>query len=181
MKRTILLYLVIAAPALAQDDGLALWERIYEVFSHPRCVNCHVPADNRPRWSGPGYGEARAHGMNIDAGPDRIGAMTLVCNTCHTQQNSSLPHGPPGAFIWALAPVQMDWWEKSSAYICAQIKDPARNGGRDLEGIASHLEHDALVRWGWEPGPGREPAPYSVEEVAGFVRAWAEAGAACPE
>ena len=28
--------------------GVEVWENIYQVLSHPRCVNCHV-ADDRPR------------------------------------------------------------------------------------------------------------------------------------
>jgi hypothetical protein len=30
--------LLMATPALAQDTGLAVWSKIYEVFSHPRCA-----------------------------------------------------------------------------------------------------------------------------------------------
>lgn len=168
------------------EAALAQWAKAYEVFSHPRCANCHVPEDNRPRWSGASYApfppgqDWRFHGMNVDGGPSRIGAETLPCSTCHQATNSSVPHGPPGAPVWALAPVEMTWWRKSSADICAQIKDPARNGGRTLAEIADHVGHDALVLWGWEPGPGREPAPYSPAEIAAAITAWAGAGAPCP-
>ena len=64
----------IAEGAVSTEEGLAAWARIYEVASHPRCANCHVGKDNLPMWSGPGYGETRPHGMNIDAGLSRIGA-----------------------------------------------------------------------------------------------------------
>ena len=43
--------------------------------------------------------------------------------------------------------------------ICAQIKDPDRNGGLSPEEVAD-IE-TPLVGWGWAPGPGREPAPGS--------------------
>ncbi len=167
----------------AQDDqeGLVYWQKLYEVFSHPRCANCHVPEDNLPRWSGPSYGETRVHGMNINAGISRIGADSIICSTCHAKTNSDEPHGPPGSALWMLAPVQMVWWEQSAKQICEQIKDPMRNGGRDLDAIAQHIRHDELVHWGWDPGPGREPAPYSAEEAADFVALWAAAGAPCPE
>lgn len=167
-----------------RQDGLATWAKIYEIVSHPRCSNCHVPEDNRPRWSGAHYGlvegEARYHGMNINGGEDRFGSMTMPCNTCHQQENSDVLHGPPGAPVWSLAPVEMVWWQKSSAEICEQIKDPERNGGRSLGEIADHIDHDSLVHWGWEPGPGREPAPYSRKEAVAFLNGWAAFGAPCP-
>ncbi len=165
-------------------EALAAWDKVFEVFSHPRCANCHVPADNRPRWSGPSYGleegEWAYHGMNVDGGMSRDGRDSMPCTTCHATSNAELPHGPPGAPHWALAPVEMVWWQQSSKQICEQIKDLDRNGGRTLEEVADHIDHDALVHWGWEPGPGREPAPYSIEETVAAFMSWAEAGAPCP-
>ncbi|MEM8729722.1 MAG: hypothetical protein AAGF79_07355 [Pseudomonadota bacterium] len=167
------------------DAALSDWGKVYEVLSHPRCVNCHVPADNRPRWSGPSYrlaeGEWAFHGMNISGGAERDGRNSIACSACHAQTNSELPHGPPGAPHWALAPVEMTWLGKSSAALCAQIKDPAQTGGRDLAAIADHIGHDALVLWGWDPGPGRAPAPFSAEETVSALIAWSDAGAPCPD
>lgn len=179
--------------ALPKKEALQQWAKVYEVFSHPRCANCHVGSDNTPRWSGPHYRYSFSaeeswsfHGMNINAGDAakpggiRNGHQTLDCSTCHMQENSPMHHGPPGAEVWALAPVEMEWWQKSSAEICAQVKDKARNGNRSLEAIAAHVEHDHLVHWGWNPGPGRQPAPYSAQEVALAIRIWAASGAPCP-
>lgn len=169
------------APARAQDSGLAVWGKIHEVFAHPRCANCHVGPDHVPIWSGKSYGpKPRPHGMNITGGPSRIGAEQVACNACHAPRNVQVPHGPPGAPVWKLPPVEMQWFGKSSAEICAQIKDPARNGGRTVGQIAEHVEHDALVHWGWAPGPGREPAPYSIAEVVSLIRQWDAAGTPCP-
>lgn len=160
--------------------GLAAWEKIHQVLSHPRCANCHV-ADGRPMWSGPSYGEARVHGMNVGGDPELLfGNLGMMCNTCHMEENSAVPHGPPGAEVWHLPPASMAWWGESSAKICAQIKDPERNGLRSLEDIEAHIANDALVAWGWAPGVGREPAPYSAAETAAFVAAWAADGAPCP-
>lgn len=169
-----------ASFANAESDGDGLWAPIYEVFSHPRCANCHVGPDNIPRWSGEHYGGSKPHGMAVTGGPSRIGAESVLCSACHTAKNSPVPHGPPGAPIWLLAPVEMQWWDKSSQAVCEQIKDPQRNGGRTLAEVADHIAHDPLVLWGWEPGPGREPAPYSPSEVADFIRQWEAAGAPCP-
>ncbi len=168
----------------SEAEALAAWQKVYEVFSHPRCANCHVPEDNIPRWSGPSYGLTQGewlnHGINITGGESRIGAESIPCMACHQSTNAELPHAPPGAPTWRLAPVEMVWWKKSSQEICQQIKDPKRNGGRSLQEVADHIGHDALVQWGWAPGPGREPAPYSSEEVVNFLESWRVAGAPCP-
>ena len=186
MMRYLLAFLAIATTAMAQDkvlqdNGLQFWGKIFEVFSHPRCSNCHVGPDNLPMWSGPSYGpKARPHGMNIDAGPSRIGMETIPCNACHTLHNSMVPHGPPGAEVWLLPPVEMQWSSVSSADICAQIKDRNRNGERSIADVVEHVEHNGLVGWGWDPGPGREPAPYSNTQLAQFLKQWDAAGAPCP-
>lgn len=170
-------------PAVAdRAAGLAEWEKVFRVFSHPRCANCHVE-DERPMWSGAHYGTTRPHAFNVKRGEDGsgFGNAGLRCGTCHGETNATVLHGPPGAPHWHLAPAEMVWWEKSSAEICAQIKDPQRNGGRSLAEVAEHVRSDALVLWGWEPGPGREPAPGSADETFAALTAWAEAGAPCPE
>jgi hypothetical protein len=174
--------LLSATAALPANPGLDAWAKVHEVFAHPRCVNCHVGSDRIPIWSGPSYGpKPRPHGMNISGGVSGMGAENgLLCMTCHARRNAELPHGPPGAPVWLLAPVSMEWFGKSSAEICAQVKDPLRNGGKTLEKLAEHVETDALVQWGWAPGPGREPAPYSKDETAKWLRAWARLGAPCP-
>lgn len=171
-------------PAPAPVDvaaGLAEWDKVHAVFSHPRCANCHVE-DDRPRWSGAHYGRTRVHAFNVRRGEDGsgFGNPGLRCTTCHFETNSQVLHGPPGARNWHLAPAGMVWFDKSSAQICAQIKDPERNGGRTLEEVAAHVRDDALVAWGWTPGPGREPAPGSAEETFVALERWAAAGAPCP-
>lgn len=183
--------LVPAAGASAQEvsppvvvdpaAGLPEWQKIYAVFSHPRCANCHVE-DDHPRWSGPEFKTARFHAFNVQRGTDGsgFGNPGLRCTTCHFASNSGTLNGPPGAEGWHLAPVEMVWFGKSSADICAQIKDPARNGDRTLEEVATHVRDDGLVAWGWSPGPGREPAPGSAEETFLAIQRWAEAGAPCP-
>ncbi|MCV3238906.1 hypothetical protein [Mesorhizobium sp. ZC-5] len=171
------------APALAVDTatGLPEWEKVYAVFSHPRCANCHVD-DNRPRWSGPEFPMAKVHGFNVQGGADGsgFGNPGLRCTTCHFATNSPMRHGPPGAESWHLAPPEMVWFGKSSAEICAQTKDPERNGDRTLEEIATHVRDDGLVGWGWDPGPGRQPAPGSAEQTFLAIQRWAAAGAPCP-
>lgn len=182
MIRFAVVFLLLASPALAQDAGTAAWTKIYQVFSHPRCANCHVGPDNVPMWSGLGYGaKSRPHGMNLNAGASRTGAEYTRCSACHAAQNSQVPHGPPGAHAWSLAPVEMQWFGKSSAEICSQIKHPTPNSKfQTIDKIIEHIENEPLVRWGWAPGPGREPAPYSPAQLVDFLTQWDMAGAPCP-
>ena len=173
----------IAPPeAVSREDGLSAFLRIYEVASHPRCSNCHVGADNRPMWSGPSYGKARPHGMNVVAGDSRIGAETILCSTCHAYNEGSndLPHmAPQVAMNWQLAPVEAEWFGKTSDEVCAQLRDPERNGGRDYLDLASHHDHDLILHWAWNPGGGREPAPYDLQSHVNDVLAWGVAGYPC--
>ncbi len=172
----------LAPGSVSTQDGLAAWARIYEVTSHPRCSNCHVGADNRPMWSGPSYGATRPHGMNINAGDSRIGAEYITCDTCHAFRDgeNDVPHAAPQvAMTWMLAPVEAEWFGKSSVEICTQLRDPERNGGRDALALASHLDHDLILHWAWKPGGGREPAPYSLQEHVNDVLAWGAAGFPC--
>jgi hypothetical protein len=168
-------------PTVPVEEGLAAWEKIYAVTSHPRCANCHVGEDNIPVWSGPSYGKRQPHGMYISGGESRIGAEFIPCQTCHMETQSDEPHTAPGAPEWHLAPVEQQWIDRSSAEICAQFKDPARNGDRTLEDMAVHVRDDKLVAWGWEPGGDREPAPGSAEETYRAIETWAAAGAPCPQ
>ncbi len=171
-----------AEGSISRDEGLAAWARIYEVTSHPRCSNCHVGANNTPMWSGPSYGRTRPHGMNINAGESRIGAETLLCSTCHVERNdlNDLPHAAPQvAMTWQLAPVEAEWFGKSSIDVCNQLRDPERNGGRDHLDLAAHLDHDLILHWAWNPGGGREAAPYSLQEHVDDVLAWGVSGFPC--
>lgn len=177
-----------ATGTVSASDGLAAWSRIYEVASHPRCANCHTGPSDRPMWSGPSYGDARPHGMNIRAGESRIGAEYLQCATCHTTKDedwenaNSTPHAAPRvAMGWALAPVEAHWFGQTSEDICAQLRDPDLNGGRDMLELAEHLNHDLILHWAWSPGGGREPAPYSLQEHVDDILAWGVAGMPCPQ
>ena len=46
----------------------------------------------------------------------------------------------------------MGWEGKTLGEICAQLKDPARNGNRSLEALVEHVGTDHLVGWAWAPG-----------------------------
>ena len=170
---------------ISLEQGLEAWDRIYEVASHPRCSNCHVGSDNIPMWSGPSYGTTRPHGMNINAGDSRIGVEYIQCSTCHvnsdaTDRGNDAPHQAPRVRMdWRLAPVEAEWFGKTSDDVCNQLRDLERNGGRDFLEIAAHLEHDLILHWAWNPGGGREAAPYSLQEHVDDLLAWGVAGQPC--
>jgi len=175
-----------AEGSVSTAQALEAWDRIYEVASHPRCSNCHVGADNIPMWSGPSFGKTRPHGMNINAGDSRIGAEFILCETCHTTKSedwenaNTVPHAAPRvAASWQLAPVEAEWFGKSSVEICRQLRDPDQNGNRDFMGIAGHLDHDLILHWAWKPGGTREPAPYSLQEHVDDILIWGVGGMPC--
>jgi len=174
-----------AEGSVSKAQGLEAWERIFEVASHPRCANCHTGESDRPMWSGPSYGKTRHHGMNIQAGASRIGAEYVLCSTCHatssTGGNDALHMAPQVKAVWRLAPVEADWFERSSPEICVQLKDPATNGDRNFLDLAKHLDHDVILHWAWSPGGNREPAPYSLQEHVNDILTWGVAGMPCPE
>ncbi len=152
----------------------AMFTELGKVLTHPRCVNCH-PAGDRPRQGD----EGRLHQPPVTRGADGHGVAALRCSACHGNANFE-PGRIPGHPEWHLAPREMGWEGKSLAEICAQIKDPARNGGRKVEELIHHIGEDTLVGWAWQPGFGRSPAPGTQKQAGALVEAWAKSGAACP-
>lgn len=154
--------------------ALALFEEAGKVLQHPRCVNCH-PAGNRPSQTD----GMRPHRPHVVRGADGHGAVGMRCDTCHGKANFD-PARVPGEPQWHLAPASMAWEGRSLGQICEQIKDPARNGGKDMAALLHHMAQDGLVGWAWSPGSGRAPAPGTQAGFGELLRAWADAGAHCP-
>jgi len=154
--------------------SVALFSELGKVLTHPRCVNCH-PAGDRPRQGE----EGRPHQPPVARGADGHGLPAMRCSSCHQQANFD-PARVPGHPEWHLAPREMAWEGKTLAEICAQIKDPARNGGRSLQELVHHIGDDTLVGWAWAPGFGRQPAPGTQKQAGALVEAWVKSGAACP-
>ena len=151
----------------------ALFVEAGKVLQHPRCLNCH-PRGDRPSQS-TGY----PHQPPVQRGADGFGVTTMRCTTCHGEANFD-PGRVPGVPGWHLAPASMGWQQRSLAEICAQIRDPARNGGHSPDEIVKHVSTDPLVGWAWSPGADREPAPGTQTSFVALIKAWAESGAACP-
>jgi len=90
---------------------------------------------------------------------------------------------PPGAPNWHLPPPErkMVFIGLSSGDLCRTIKNPKTNGGKDLEALLEHVNHDKLVLWGWDPGLGRNPVSIPHAEFVAKFQQWVEAGAPCPK
>jgi hypothetical protein len=157
-----------------QARSIALFREAAKVLQHPRCMNCH-PVGERPRQTD----QRRPHEPLVVRGKDGHGAPGAACATCHGAANFG-PSRVPGNPHWALAPASMAWEGKTLREICVQLKDPKRNGSRDIAAILKHVTTDSLVLWAWDPGPGRIPAPGTNAEFGKLLEAWAETGAQCP-
>jgi hypothetical protein len=155
--------------------SIALFQEAGKVIQSPRCLNCH-PVTDRPTQGD----DMHLHQPPVKRGAGGMGAPGMRCFTCHGAANFD-PGKVPGNPKWMLAPASMAWVGKSLSQICAQIKDPARNGGRSMAQIVEHMAHDDLVGWGWHPGAGRTPAPGTQEEFGALIKAWTETGAHCPK
>jgi hypothetical protein len=155
-------------------QSAAIFTELGKVLTHPRCTNCH-PAGDRPHQGD----QSRLHQPPVTRGADGHGTETMRCAICHGNANFD-PGRMPGHPLWHLAPIEMAWEGKSVAEICAQIKDPARNGNRKAEDLIEHIGDDTLVGWAWHPGVGRTPAPGTQAQAKALVAAWVKTGAACP-
>jgi len=152
----------------------ALFAEAARVLLHPRCVNCHPSGDV------PHQGMQFAlHDPPVVRGPENDGVPGNECTTCHQDHNQQLTR-VPGAPKWHLAPIEMAWVGKSLGYLCWQLQDPRRNGGKTLAQIVDHSTNDELVAWGWSPGHEREPVPGTQKQFGALIAAWVETGAQCP-
>ena len=157
-----------------RSRSIALFTEAGKVLQHPRCMNCH-PATERPTqtdWM-------RPHQPLVVRGADGHGAAGMPCTACHHAGNFDSGH-IPGHPDWHLAPATMAWQGRSLAQVCSQIKDRARNGGRDLLALIHHVSADSLVGWAWAPSAGRAPAPGTQAQFGELMKAWAATGAFCP-
>ena len=136
-----------------------LFTEAAKVIMNPRCMNCH-PASDRPTQGN----DMHPHSPPVTRGADGGGVPGNTCGACHMNRNVPIFAGQqtsfqslPGHSRWGLAPIEMAWEGKSIGDICRQIKDPRRNGGRDLALLHEHLAHDDLVGWAWNPGARSRP------------------------
>ena len=168
-----------ATGVVLQDDAVSAraFESIVPVLRHPRCMNCHSKGDS-PRQGD----DSHTHTMKVRRGADGNGIAGAKCSSCHQQENLVGRHMPPGAAGWHLPPPEMPmiWEGLTDRQLCELLKDPAQNGGRDVDQIVEHMK-TPLVQWGWNPGEGRTPIGVARDEFLKSVTEWARQGAACPQ
>jgi len=168
----------------AQSEGLAAWQQVYSVLTHPRCINCHTAGDY------PQQGDDRhRHLVNVVRGRGGLGVPGLNCATCHREANADST-GVPGAPNWHLPPLSMAWQDLndqplSSADLCRALTDRSKNHNLDGPALLKHHEEDRLVRWAWQPGRALDGAaralpPLSHAEFVNATRRWVRAGTPCP-
>jgi hypothetical protein len=173
-----------AVPRPSQADGLAAWQQVHSVLTHPRCINCHT-ATNYPQQGD----DRHRHFANVVRGPDGKGLPALSCATCHQESNAGT--GVPGGHNWHLAPLSMAWQDRndqplSSRAICTAVTDRSKNHNLDGPGLLKHHEEEALVLWAWQPGTrldgsARAVPPLSHAEFVAATRRWVDAGTPCPK
>ena len=167
-----------------RSDGLASWQRVYSVLTHPRCINCHTGTDY------PQQGDDRQrHRFNVVRGQTGMGIPSFTCAACHQRVNADST-GVPGAPGWQLAPLSMQWQDMrdqimSSGAVCRAVTDRSKNHNLDGAGILKHHEEEPLVLWAFQPGRGlagstRSVPPLTHAEFVAATRAWVEAGTPCP-
>lgn len=160
--------------------SVALFQEAGKVIQSPRCLNCH-PVERAPTQGD----DLHPHNPPMVAGDSGHGPAGMPCFSCHTSANvptwgvdiRSIPGDPK----WGLAPAEMAWQGKSLAQICAQIKNPATNGGKSMAELHHHMAEDHLVGWAWNPGAGRAPAPGTQAQFGELIKAWIDTGAKCPK
>jgi hypothetical protein len=157
-----------------EQDSLAAWDKIASVLTHPRCLNCHQLVTPR-------QGDTRRiHVPPVVRGADNMGAGTMRCRNCHSDNGNNEHSGVPGALHWQLAPVSMLWEGLSNGDLCRMLKDPARNGNRTPDALIEHMETEHLVLWGWNPGGRRAPVPMPHGEFIAQMKIWVTGDTACP-
>ena len=165
----------------SREAGLAAFETVRSVLQHPRCQNCH-PRDDVPLQGD----DSHPHPQNVQRGPDGHGMVGERCTTCHGPSNLPSTYGlnmPPGASTgWRMPKPEerLVFVGMAAGALCEQVKDPARNGGKDAAALREHLE-DPLVTWGWSPGFGRKPIPVSRQTFLDAWMTWTNAGTPCPK
>jgi alcohol dehydrogenase (cytochrome c) len=194
------------------SGGTEAWRAVHSVLMSPRCINCHPKVSNLPAFNGypqdyPRQGDDRhPHFYGVVRGDDSpdpnvhgasIGTPFQRCTSCHGTQNdpktgipgSVDPKNPDQPF-WVLAPRVVAWESApgvpfTGPELCAQLKDPERNGNRTLAQLLEHLTTDNFVNWAWDPGirpngEARTTPPISHQALVQAFTQWMNGGAPCP-
>jgi hypothetical protein len=176
-----------APPAIvAAPNSDQLFAKIYPVFTHPRCANCHGVVQHYPgviysvtAETHPG-GEVRDY---PDRPPEAISCVTAGCHDA-----------PEVEKAWkATAPPDMEWAGMNEEQLCAleaaqvRLKNRAAGGAGREGSYLYHLGSDPLVlqSFGGRAGGARQEnpdlptPPLKYQEFIAGAADWVSAGAPC--
>ncbi len=195
----------------ASPSAETAFDYLHQVATHPRCANCHGKVEAGVHFPTVGDERRRhpmqisfRNNVRLVAGPDGFDQVEttqpVTCRSCHRNSNMEGEGTPPGAandlmpgFIWHMPPPTMIIDpDVSPRQLCEDWLNPAKNsflatrGGRDdmetfKKEFIHHAQDDPLVRWSWEPGDDRTPAPGSHADFSAAMKTWVSAGAPCPD
>lgn len=170
-------------PASATDVD-KLFAKIYPVFVHPRCANCHGIVVEPPGDDESVTKESHPAKEKDDPEPGS------ECGNCHDQTDEIEK-------AWALAPPHLRWAGRDADFVCAiqaaeVRRRNTRTGGSSADKQGSylhHLNHDSLINQAWDglaggalsikDGDKQLPAPPNRADFRAAAAAWVEAGAPC--
>ena len=178
------------APATAADK---LFAKIYPVYAHPRCANCHGVVRHYPGFTRSVTPDTHPGGA-VGAGmPDPV----VDCTDCHDgpQHHNATTGKEEGAWQFT-APANMEWAGLGEEEVCimqateARLKNKAAGGesAATKDSYLHHLAHDPLIEQAFHgrAGGARDPAdpdlpkpPLSYGEFKTGAQAWIDAGAPC--
>lgn len=191
-------------------DADKAFKYLHQVATHPRCANCHGVVDNgihhptvgderRPHPMNITSLNNLKMGFKDGEFVQLGEANAINCRGCHQNDNGKEPGMPPGAandlmpgFVWHMPPPTMAIEPGLSAQeLCNNWLNPAKNSFLAFRGsrhqmdifkkeFEHHVKDDPLVRWAWQPGPERTPAPGTHEDFVKAMKIWIKAGAPCP-
>ena len=173
-----------ALPGAGQgaSDVDELFDKIYPVFSHPRCANCHGIVVEPPGDDNSVTKESHPAAEKDD--PEQ-GAD---CGSCHDATKDIEK-------AWGLAPPHLRWAGRDADAVCAMQASEVRRrntkaGGKAADRAGSylhHLNHDVLITQAWDGHAGgalgateTRPAPsLGRTEFLDAAAKWVDAGAPC--
>jgi hypothetical protein len=168
-----------------------LFARVYPVFAHDRCANCHGRVQHYPGFIRTVTAETHPGGDVIDPKdllPDSNKRKWVKCGDCHD--------APEVEEVWEFtAPDSMEWAAKTPQEVCAieaaQVKNfNGQAGGAEATRDGSYLHHvstDPLIDSAWRGRAGGArtedsdlPAPpLSKRAFVAALTDWVNAGAPC--
>ena len=181
-----------AGPSTAAASADQLFAKIYPVFAHPRCANCHGVVGHYPGFT---------HSVTPDTHPGgAVGAglpdPVVDCTDCHDGPKTRNAAGDEEGAWQVTAPPNMEWAGLGEEEVCIMQAAEARLRNRAAGGESAakkgsylhHLSEDPLIEQAFhgraggardEKQPDLPHPPLSYGDFITGAREWIEAGAPC--